>query len=256
MSSLWVSFGELVAQGKDNLTFIGVSAAIIAILFAVAILVEKVILKQPAKSIKNARYMAICGLMSALSAILMMFEIPLFFAPSFYEIDFGEVPALIGAFSLGPVAGVTIELCKILLKLLIKGTTTAFVGDLSNFMLGCMLVVPASVIYHLHKSKKSALAGLAVGTVVMTIVGSVFNAVYLLPKFSQLYGIPLDGLVAMGNEVNSSINSVTTMVLFAVVPFNLLKGALVTLITMVLYKRISPLLKTAGIHKRVGCNAK
>lgn len=90
----------------------------------------------------------------------------------------------------------------------------------------------------------------------VTIVGSVFNAVYLLPKFSQLYGIPLDGLVAMGNEVNSSINSVTTMVLFAVVPFNLLKGALVTLITMVLYKRISPLLKTAGIHKRVGCNAK
>lgn len=85
----------------------------------------------------------------------------------------------------------------------------------------------------------------------MTAVGSVFNAVYLLPKFSQLYGIPLDGLVAMGHEVNEGINDVMTMVLFAVVPFNILKGALVTVITMVLYKRISPLLKASGVRRRV-----
>lgn len=256
MNGLFVKLGDLAEAGKDNLTFIGVSVLIIAALFAVAILVEKFVLKQPAKTVKSARYMAICGLMSALAVILMMFEIPLFFAPSFYEIDFSEVPVLIGAFSLGPVAGVIIELCKILLKLLIKGTTTAFVGDLSNFMLGCMLVVPASVIYHFHKSKKSAMAGLAAGTVIMTAVGSVFNAVYLLPKFSQLYGIPLDGLVAMGHEVNAGINDVITMVLFAVVPFNLLKGGLVTLITMVLYKRISPILKTASVHRQVRCNVK
>lgn len=85
----------------------------------------------------------------------------------------------------------------------------------------------------------------------MTAVGSVFNAVYLLPKFSQLYGIPLDGLVAMGHEVNEGIKDVMTMVLFAVVPFNILKGALVTVITMVLYKRISPLLKASGVRRRV-----
>lgn len=251
MSGLFVKLGELAEAGKDNLTFIGVSVVIIAVLFAAAILAEKFILKQPAGTVKSVRYMAICGLMSALAVILMMFEIPLFFAPSFYEIDFSEVPVLIGAFSLGPVAGVIIELCKILLKLLIKGTTTAFVGDLSNFMLGCMLVVPASVIYHFHKSKKSAVIGLFTGTAVMTAVGSVFNAVYLLPKFSQLYGIPLDGLVAMGHEVNAGINDVMTMVLFAVVPFNILKGALVTVITMVLYKRISPLLKATGVRRRV-----
>lgn len=256
MEALFVKLGDLAEQGKDNVTFIAVSAAVIVILFAAAILVEKFVLKQPSKSVKNARYMAVCGLMSAIAVILMMFEIPLFFAPSFYEIDLSEIPVMIGAFSLGPVAGVIIELCKILLKLLTKGTSTAFVGDLSNFMLGCMMIVPASVIYHLHRTKKNAMIGLVTGTVIMTIAGSLFNAVYLLPKYSQLYGIPLDGLVEMGHAVNAGINDITTMVLFAVVPFNLIKGALVTIITLFLYKRISPLIKTAQISGKIGYHAK
>ena len=172
----------------------------------------------------------------------MFLEIPLFFAPAFYEIDLSEIPILICTFYLGPVAGVVGELLKIVVKLVLKGTTTAFVGDFANFVVGCSFVLPASIVYHMNKGKKSALTGMIVGTLVMTVFGSLFNAVYLLPTFADLYGMPLDAIIAMGTEVNSAINSVSTLVLFAVVPFNLLKGAIVTLLTMLLYKRISPLL--------------
>lgn len=241
-------FGELIAAGKDNLSFIGVCIIVVAVILAAAILSEKFIHKDRKREITSARYLAICGIMSALAAVLMFFEIPLFFAPPFYEIDFSEVPVMIGTFTLGPTAGVIIELVKVLLKLVMKGTSTAFVGDLANFIVGCSMIVPASVIYYFKKTKKNALIGMIVGTAVMTVFGSAFNAIYLLPKFSQLYGLPLEQVVAMGTAVNGNINSVTTMVLFAVVPFNILKGGLVTAITMLLYKHISPILKSFG-HK-------
>ena len=114
--------------------------------------------------------------------------------------------------------------------------------NFANFAIGCSFVLPASMIYHAKKSRKSALIGMLVGTLVMTVFGSLFNAVYLLPKFSELYGIPLDAIIAMGTGVNGAINSVSTLVLFAVVPFNLLKGAIDCVLTFLLYKRISPIL--------------
>ena len=136
----------------------------------------------------------------------------------------------------------TAELVKVLVKLLLKGTTTAFVGDFANFAVGCSFILPASLVYHAKPGKKSALIGLVVGTLCMTVFGSAFNAVYLLPKFAALYGMPLEAIIGMGTKVNAHITSVSTLVLFAVVPFNLLKGAVVSLLTFLLYKRISPLL--------------
>ena len=233
---------------KDNLAFAGVSLLLVLIILVVAIFAETLMnkKKQIKRDVSNARYIAICGLMSALATILMFIEIPLFFAPEFYKLDFSEIPVMIGTYMLGPVAGVIIELVKILLKLVFKGTTTAFVGDLANFLVGCSMILPASIIYYHKKTKKTALIGMIVGTLIMSIFGSAFNAIYLLPKFSQLYGLPLDVIVQMGTAVNPKINSVTTLALFAVAPFNLLKGTLVTIITLLLYKRISPLIKSIG----------
>ena len=131
---------------------------------------------------------------------------------------------------------------KVILKILLKGTTTAYVGDFANFVVGCSFVLPASIVYHLKKSKGTAIGGMALGTVCMTIFGSLFNAVYLLPKFAQLFGMPLDAIIGMGTQVNGAINSVSTLVLFAVVPFNLVKGVLVSIITYLLYKRVEKLL--------------
>lgn len=238
--------GNLFGAAKENISFVLASIVVVAAILIIALLAEKLIHKQDKRNISSARYLTICGIMSALAAVLMLFEIPLFFAPSFYELDLSEIPVMIGTFTLGPVAGVVIELIKILLKLVIKGTSTAFVGDLANFIVGCSMVVPASIIYYIRKTKKNALTGLVAGTLVMTVYGSMFNGIYLLPKFSQLYGLPLEALVAMGTAVNSHINSVTTLVIFAVVPFNILKGIVVTVITMLLYKRISPILKNFG----------
>ncbi|MCI9468580.1 MAG: ECF transporter S component [Oscillospiraceae bacterium] len=233
--------GELLQAVKENVEFLLLCLLIFLALFFVAMLVERKFLKT-LKEVNKTRRMAYIAIFSVLAAVLMFFEVPLFFAPSFYEIDFSEVPVLISTFYLGPVAGVTTELLKIVLKLLLKGTSTAFVGDFANFVIGCSFVLPASILYHTKKSKGTAIGGMALGTACMTVFGSAFNAFYLIPTYSTLFGMPLEAIVGMGTAVNSSINSVTTLVLFAVVPFNLLKGVLVSIITFLLYKRVEKLL--------------
>jgi riboflavin transporter FmnP len=183
-------------------------------------------------------------MLSAVAVVLMLFEIPLWFAPFFYELDFSEVPVLIGAFALGPVAGIIIELVKVLLNLVINGTDTVGIGELANFMIGCSMVVPAALIYQKKKSRKSAIIGLLTGTAIMTAIGSVLNAFVLLPVYAYFYGAPLDSLIQMGTEVNPGIQNLSTFVLFAVVPFNLFKGTVVSIITILLYKRLSIIIKS------------
>lgn len=238
-----MNLGKLWTDAKDHVQFILVVIVIIAIILAIAIVAEKLLFKGQDRKRFKTRNIAVIGMLSAISTVLMLFEIPLPFAPEFYKLDFSELPILIGSFAIGPVAGVLIELVKILLKLVIKGTTTAFVGDFANFIIGCSLVVPAAVIYHKFKTKKSAVASLITGSLIMTVFGSLFNAFYLLPAFANLYGMPLDTIVGIAQKINGSIDSVATLVLFAVVPFNLLKGALLTILTMLLYKHISPIIK-------------
>ena len=197
-------------------------------------------------SLLSVRGITTIAMLSAISVVLMLFEVPLWFAPSFYEIDFSEVPVLIGAFALGPVAGVVIELIKILLNLIINGTVTAFVGEFANFLIGCALVVPAALLYQSKKTRNSAALGLVAGTIFMTTVGSVLNAYLLLPVYAKAFQMPMDALVAMGTAVNPSIKSLSSFVLLAVVPFNLVKGILVSFITLLIYKRVSRVIK--GFH--------
>jgi len=183
------------------------------------------------------------GMLGAVSVVLMMFEFPLWFAPGFYKIDLSEVPVLIGTFAMGPVAGVMIELIKVILHLLLKGTTTAGVGDASNFLIGCSLILPAGIIYKRIKSRKGALIGMAAGTLILITIGSFLNAFVLLPVYAKAFGLPMETLVGMGSAVNPAITNVTTFVLLAVAPFNLLKGVVVSVITYGLYKYVSPILK-------------
>ena len=230
---------EFLLTAQENVVFLATCLGIFVALALVAWGSEKVL--KVSSRLNTARTVSYIAMFSAIAAVLMLIEIPLFFAPSFYKIDLSEIPILICTFYLGPVAGVACEFLKILLKLMIKGTTTAFVGDFANFFVGCALVLPASIIYHAKKTRKMAITGLITGTAVMTIFGSFFNAVYMLPKFSQLFGRPLDVIIGMGTAVNSAINNVSTLVLFAVVPFNLLKGVVVSLLTLLLYKRVEKL---------------
>lgn len=190
----------------------------------------------------NTRTLVQIGMLSALAIILMQFEIPLPFAPAFYKIDFSEVPVLIGCFSMGPFAGVLIELIKVILNVAIKGTMTMGIGDAANFLIGCAFCVPAALIYQKKRTKSGAVMGMVVGTVIMTILGCVLNAYILLPVYAKAFEMPLDALVSMGTEVNGAITGLMTFVLFAVAPFNLLKGILVSLIVFFVYKKIRQVL--------------
>ena len=212
MSSLWQTVSE-------NVVFVLEFLALIVVMFLIAYVIEKAVKKKNSDTerVLATRKIVVIGVFSAIAAILMVLEFPVPFAPSFYGLDFSELPALIGAFAYGPVAGVMIEFCKILIKLVLKPSSTAFVGELANFSISCMLVLPASVIYLFKKSRKQAILG------------------------------PLDAIIGMGTAINPAIHSISGLVLMCVVPLNLLKGGLVSLITILVYKKLSPILKAA--HK-------
>lgn len=229
--------GTLWEQVQENLRFLGICILIVGILGWLAQFTERYLPEK--RRVTPARRVSIVGICSAIAAVLHMLDFPLIFiAPEFYKLDFSELPVLICGFYLGPSATVACEAVKILLKLLLKGTSTAFVGDFANFVVGWTFVFPAALIYHLRKSRRSALVGLAAGTLAMAVFGSAFNAIYLLPKFSQLYGMPLDTIIAMGSAVNGAVSNVTSFVMICVAPLNLVKGAAVSLLTLLLYKRV------------------
>ena len=231
MTTLW-------QQTLDNLTFVLMCVALVVGLALLARLSERFLPEK--RKVSPARRVSIIGICAAIATVLHVLDFPLvFLAPEFYKLDFSELPVLLCGFYLGPSATVVCEGVKILLKLLVKGTSTAFVGDLANFVVGCSFVLPATIFYHAHKSKHSAIIGLALGTVSMTILGSAFNAVYLLPKFSELYGIPLDAIIAMGTAIRGGVKGVSTFVMLCVAPLNLVKGTVVSVLTMLLYKRVA-----------------
>ena len=233
---------------QKNIEFVGISLLLMIGVFAIArgseVLIEKKTDVKFTSEKTKVNKTVIMAMLSAIAVILMYFDFPIpFIAPGFYKIDFSEIPVLIGSFMLGPCAGVIIEAVKVILHFCMKGTTTAFVGDFANFILGCMYVVPAAIIYHTKKTRKMAMLSLIAGGVILVIAGMLLNAWYLLPKYSELYGIPLDVLIAMGTKVNASITDVFSFVALAVAPFNIIKALIDGIVTVILYKYLSHQLK-------------
>lgn len=180
------------------------------------------------------------SVMAVMAYILMFLEFGLPIFPGFLKLDFSDLPALIGAFAMGPVAGILIQLVKNLLHFITKSWSGG-VGELANFIVGVFYVVPAALIYHYKKDKTHAVIGVLVGTLFMTVLGAFANYFVLIPMYSNF--MPLEAIIEMGNVVNSRIVDVRSLVLYGIVPFNIFKGLLIAGVTMVLYKRISPLLK-------------
>jgi riboflavin transporter FmnP len=229
----------------ENVTFVLEFLGLVALVVIIAVIAEKLIAKKNKTKgrILTTRKIAMIGMFSAVAGILMLFEVTLpFLAPTFYKIDISELPVLICGFAFGPVAGVMTEFVKIIIKLIFKPTSTAFVGELANFCVGSTMILTATIIYHFKKNKITAIMGCAAGTIVMSVFGTLFNAVYLLPTFAVMYGMPLDALIGMGTAINSNITGVYTFVAFCVAPLNLIKGTVVSILTFVLYKPLSPIL--------------
>jgi Predicted membrane protein len=172
---------------------------------------------------RNTNKMVKISLLSAIAVILMYFDFPILPAFPYLKIDLSDVPALLGGFGFGPLAGVLIELVKNIVILLIKGTSTGFVGEFANFIIGVSLILPASFIYGRSKSKRNAIIGMVIGAISIEVVGILANVYILLP----LYNMPLSGA--------ELIKYVTTGLL----PFNGIKAVMVSVLTYVLYKRVS-----------------
>ena len=238
------NFKGLLETVKSNGIFLLQFVGIIAGIILLAYLMELVIRKKTGdkEKVLTTRKIAVIGIMSSIAAVLMLFEIPLWFAPGFYKLDFSELPILLCAFAYGPVAGVVAEAVKILVNLVLDGTTTAFVGELANFVVGSIFVLTATSIYHIKKNKTMAIIACVVAVIVLTVAGSAMNGFYMIPKFAEMF-MPLDAIIGMGTEKNGNVNSIWTLVFFCVVPFNLLKGVLVSAITILLYRPLRPVLK-------------
>ncbi len=241
------NLNKIAATASGNIGFLLISIGIVALLIFTAYAAELWISKKTAAPLRQEKLkvkrMALIGILSAVAILLMLFKFPLWFAPGFYTMDFSEIPVVLGAFALGPVAGLTIEFIKILLNLLINGTSSAFVGEFANFLMGSAFVIPAASIYFYRKTKKRALIGLITGTLLSTSAAAVLNAYVLLPKYVELMHKDLSFFIDMGTEKNAAISNLSTFIFFAVIPFNLLKYALVSLIVALIYKYISRVIK-------------
>ena len=182
------------------------------------------------------------AILVAIAFVIMLAEIPLPFFPPFYKLDFSEAVVLMGGFALGPLSAVAIEALKIILNLMFTGTMTAYVGEFANFLIGLSFVLPAVLYYHRKKTRQNAIRGLVIGSVCLVVVGALLNGLVLLPAYSYFYHMPMDALIGMGSALIPAIKDRLTFVLFATAPFNLIKAVVTSLITIALYKRISPIL--------------
>lgn len=200
---------------------------------------EKTVKVRKKTSIQNVRMLTITAVLSAISFILAFFEFPVPLSPSFARMDLSDLPALIGAFAYGPMSGILIEFVKNALQLFTS--STGGIGELANFIMGSSFVVTAGLIYKSHKTKKTAMMACLIASVTMGIVAAIVNYFILLPVFEAF--MPLDRLIASFGEFIPFIKTKLDVVLFNAFPFNLLKGIGISIVTMLLYKRLSPILK-------------
>ena len=187
--------------------------------------------------------LTVAAMLSAVAFILMFIEFPVpMLIPSFVKMDFSDLPALLGAFALGPVYGVVISFMKNLLHIVIKGTSTACVGELSNFILGAIFSAVAGYIYKHHKSRKTAIIGAVAGAVAMGVLSVPSNYFVVYPAYVQFYHMPLEAILGMYQAILPSADSLIKCLILFNLPFTLVKGLLDAVLCMLIYKPLSPIL--------------
>ena len=182
------------------------------------------------------------AMLSVIGFVLMYFQLPLtFVAPPFMKLDISDLPVLMGAFTMGPVYGIIIAALKNLMHIIFKGTMTAGVGELSNFIISSTFAVISSYIYRKHRTYKGAVLSMTVGVVAMTILAMASNYFVVFPLYGKV--MPMDAIIAMGSAITPKITGLFTMMIYSVLPFNLIKGFTTSAVMMLVYKKISPLFK-------------
>lgn len=187
----------------------------------------------------NHKFLTIISMLSTVSAVFMFFSFSIPIFPSFLKLDFSEIPALIAAFSFGPVAGVSVVFIKNIVNLFF--TTSGGIGEIANFLIGSFFVFTAGSIYKKCRSKKGAVYGMALGTIIMAIIGTIANYYILIPMYTLV--IPIDAIINMFKSINPYADTLLKIMFMTIVPFNLLKGTIVSIITFLIYKKLSPIIK-------------
>ena len=183
----------------------------------------------------NLRKSITIALMGVLSFIIMFLEFPLPIFPEFMKIDLSDIPGIIVGFAFGPLSGVAVELVKNILHLL--RTTTGGVGELANFIVGSAFIIPAALVYRKRQSVSGMIVGFVLGTIGMAIVGALANYFILIPFYQKF--MPLEAIIGMAAAVNALIVDLKTYILYVVIPFNLIKGVAVSVLTALVYKRVA-----------------
>lgn len=185
----------------------------------------------------------VAAMLSAIAFILMFIEFPIpLLIPSFVKMDISDLPALLGAFALGPWYGVVISFVKNLLHIVIKGTSTACAGEIGNFMMGAVFAATAGWVYKRHKNRKSAILGAVAGAIVMALFSVPSNYFITYPAYITFYNMPLEVILGMYQAILPAADSLIKCLLIFNMPFTLVKGLLDAVICVMIYKSLSPIL--------------
>lgn len=189
--------------------------------------------------VSNTRKLVVTAMMAAVSTILMMLDFSIPIMPGFIKVDFSELPALITAFSLGPVWGVLVCLIKNVFNAM--SSTTGMVGEISNFILGACFVFIAGFIYKKHKTQKRALIGSVIGAACMAVISVFSNYYFVYPVYTNF--MSMDAIIGMYRAINPNIDNLFEALVVFNLPFTFVKGLLVAAITFLFYKKLSPVIK-------------
>ncbi len=191
----------------------------------------------------QVRMIAFVGLMGAVSTVLMLLRFPLPFLPPFMSFDLSGVMEIMGGYLFGPVGAFFVIIVKILLQLIIQGSLSFGTGEIQGLILSCAYVMPAIAVYHWRKSKKTAIIGMALSTVVVSVTAVFTNLYMIIPFYASLAGMTMDDIVAMCTAVNPAMKDTATMVLLGILPFNLIKYGATSAVTFFVYKRLSKVIR-------------
>ena len=199
------------------------------------------------KSLSYIRYITVTAIMAAVAAVLQLLEFPLpMLIPPFIKFDFSELPALISAFALGPVSGVTVCLIKNVVKLLTS--QSGGIGELANFLIGACFVGVAGVIYKHNRTRKGALIACLAGSAAMAVLSLPINYYITYPFYSKF--MPIDQIVRMYQEINPNVNGLVGCLIIFNIPFTFMKGVADSIITFAVYKYLSPVIKGRKNQKK------
>lgn len=183
------------------------------------------------------------SIFAAIAGVLMLFKFPIPIAPPFMTVDFSDVATLVSGFILGPVSGVITVVLKNLINLMLNGTTTAYVGELSNIIVGSTFVVVSSLIYSHKKTKKTAILGLIFGVIGMSVIVTLSNYFVIFPIYAKVFHIPVDGFVKFVPKSYNIVKNYYDLMILSVLPFNIVKGTLNAIVTFLVYKKVSKAMK-------------